>query len=261
MVGSVKTLLETNEQLAREARWDLDYHLPPELIQKYPADRRVTVDALAEVSKAKRDPTIHPEETFRYVDISSIDPVAGTIRGAAEVQGQDAPSRARVAIRAFDVLVSTVRPTRGAVAVVPVELHGEICSTGFCVLRCKEGVNPYFLHFVLRLASTAEQFRKFSTGSSYPAILASDVMKTVVPSAGEQQQDQMAEFVMDAARQRDRAIAAATGQFLDRTAAVEQALMGERAAPKLSEGVEEVTTRAVRAILSKLAQEDAGPPL
>ncbi|GAA4421985.1 hypothetical protein GCM10023187_57800 [Nibrella viscosa] len=37
------------------------------------------------------------------------------------------------------------------------------------------------LHFALRLNSTIEQFRKFSTGSSYPAILDSDVEKTLIP--------------------------------------------------------------------------------
>jgi type I restriction enzyme S subunit len=258
MARRLKVLLETNEQLAKENRWDLDYHLPPELIRRYPEDRMVTVATLADVSKAKRDPTIHSEETFRYVDISSVDPVAGTIRGSSEIPGQEAPSRARMAIQAFDVIVSTVRPTRGAVAVVPVDLHGEICSTGFCVLRCKKGVNPYFLHHVLRLASTAEQFRKFSTGSSYPAILPSDVLMTVVPSGSGEQQDRLAEFIMDAAQKRDAAIESATEEFLVRVGKVDQALMGQGTPPEPSEAVENVTTAAIERVLAELRLEDEG---
>jgi hypothetical protein len=188
----VKVLIAANEQLARTGRWDLDYHLPPELIQQYPRRRHRPVFKLADLSKRKRDPGKDPDGTFTYVDISSVDVQTGVIVNPQELCGEEAPSRARMVIRAYDVLVSTCRPTRGAIAVVPPELHNQICSTGFAVLRCTEDVNPYFLQYVLRLPSTLEQFGKLSTGSSYPAILDTDDLETVSPYTDPDDQDAIA---------------------------------------------------------------------
>jgi hypothetical protein len=130
----------------------------------------------------------------------------GAISRPQELTGEEAPSRARKLVSAYDIIISTCRPTRGAIAVVPESLHGQICSTGFSVIRAKEGVNPYYLHFALRLPSTLEQFRKWSTGSSYPAILDSDVEKTKIPLPDIETQDRIAKEVRTALLERERTI-------------------------------------------------------
>lgn len=177
----MKYLIKTNANLVDEGRWDIDYHLPAEKIREFPSELVVSVSEVAELSKKTRDPGRKPEEKFSYVDIASIDVNTGKITNPQELIGEEAPSRARKVIQAFDVIISTVRPTRGAIAVIPPFLHNQICSTGFCVLKCKPSVNPFYLHFLLRSDATSEQFRKFSTGSSYPAILDEDVLKTHIP--------------------------------------------------------------------------------
>lgn len=248
----MKSLIETNKQLAAEGRWDLDYHLPAERIYQYPNDAIRPVSDLAVVSKEKRDPTESPEESFIYVDISSVDVSAGVISGATEILGEDAPSRARMSIQAFDVLVSTVRPTRGAVAVVPVELHAQICSTGFVVLRCSKGVNPFFLHFVLRLPSTAEQFRKFATGSSYPAILDSDVLKTLVPKVSQEDQEALAQYTIQALRERERTVKAADQELQQKIEQADLALHGEVVLPEIADALQEVETVSLEQQLTEL---------
>jgi hypothetical protein len=220
----MKILLKKNADLAVEGRWDLDYHLPPEGIRAFPQERLTKVSNLAHVSKIQRDPTLRPDETFLYVDIASIDVSSGTITNPQELTGSEAPSRARKVIRTSDVLVSTVRPTRGAIAVVPESLDNQICSTGFTVLRCKEGVDPYFLQFVLRLASTAEQFRKFSTGSSYPAILDGDVMKTLVPGGTSEERNFIARSTVAALEERNELVKAANEELNEALRAAESAL-------------------------------------
>lgn len=92
------------------------------------------------------DPRRNPEVSFRYIDISGIDRDAKRIATTVEILGADAPSRARQVVQKDDVLVSTVRPNLNAVAIVPVNLDGEIASTGFCVLRARKKVLvPQFL--------------------------------------------------------------------------------------------------------------------
>jgi hypothetical protein len=205
----MKTLIVTSKQTKAAGRWDIDFHLPPVGITAFPKAILAPVRNCADVVKTKRDPTKKPNDTFLYVDIASIDVDTGVILRPQELTGEEAPSRARKVIHAYDIIVSTCRPTRGAIAVVPEELHGQMCSTGFSVIRAKKGMNPYYVHFTLRLASTLEQFRKWSTGSSYPAILDEDVEKTLIPAPDATTQDKIAKVIRCATVDRERAIKAA----------------------------------------------------
>lgn len=195
------------KKLIDEQRWDIDYHLPPIEINKFSKDILVEMKKCSDVITEKRNPTLKPGELFKYVDISSIDVVTGIIINSQELLGEEAPSRARKVIYEGDIIISTCRPTRGAVAIVPKELNNQICSTGFCVIRAKEGVSNKYLHFILRSAVVKEQFRKFSTGSSYPAILDDDVRKTVIPLPKDTVQIQIANKVHKETEKRNELIA------------------------------------------------------
>lgn len=245
----MKILIRDNSQLASEGRWDLDYHLPPELVKAYPKERLVPVSKLAKLSKRKVDPTSKPDDLFSYVDISCVDVVTGAVVNPQELTGAEAPSRARMLIEAFDLVVSTCRPTRGAIAVIPTNLHGQVCSTGFAVLRCKTGVNPYYLHFVLRLASTMEQFRKLSTGSSYPAILDDDVLRVQVPIATPAEQDAIAQRVVAGLKRRNELVEQANQNLAASMKVCETSLCASKATDELLKnlptGSEGVQTSAV----------------
>jgi hypothetical protein len=209
----MKTLLVTPKEMKAAGRWDIDYHLPPIGIAAFRKQILAAVSKCADIVKKKRDPTRKPHVSFLYVDIASIDVDTGTILRPQELTGEEAPSRARKVIHAYDIIISTCRPTRGAIAVVPEELHGQICSTGFSVIRAKSGQNPFFIHFALRLPSTLEQFRKWSTGSSYPAILDEDVAKTLIPLPEQATQDVIAKIIRRATAERERAINAANAAW------------------------------------------------
>lgn len=209
----MKTLIAAPKALVTAGRWDIDFHLPAELIREFPKDCCVPVRDIADIIKTKRDPSKHPEQSFRYVDIASVDVITGGISNPQDLTGEEAPSRARKVIHAYDIIVSTCRPTRGAIAVIPEHLHGEICSTGFSVVRCKGDTNPFYLHFALRLPSTVEQFRKWSTGSSYPAILDEDVEKTIIPIPSSELQDQIAELMRMATAKRDALVQQANQEW------------------------------------------------
>ena len=71
-------------------------------------------------------------------------------------------------MRAGDILVSTVRPERQTVGVVPSHLDGAICSTGFAVLRSK-AAPPYVLAAALRAPTVTAQLVGISSGVAYPA--------------------------------------------------------------------------------------------
>lgn len=202
----MKTLVKTRKSLEEAGRWDIDFHLPPEQIRKFREELICRVDSTAEIIKDKRDPTKRPDQVFQYIDISSIDVASGLIANPQDLTGAEAPSRARKVVRAFDIIISTCRPTRGAIAVIPVGLHNQIASTAFSIVRAKQETNPYYLQFALRQPSTLEQFRKWSTGSSYPAILDEDVEKTLIPVPDTDTQDEIAKKVVGALVERERAL-------------------------------------------------------
>lgn len=87
----MKALIKKRCELQTAGRWDIDFHLPPEEISKFPAALLKRVDEVATITKDKRDPTKKPDDVFQYIDISSVDVMVGGITTAQEVEGSDAP--------------------------------------------------------------------------------------------------------------------------------------------------------------------------
>src|SRR5258708_30616934 len=98
-------------------------------------------------SKEACDPTRTPDSEFLYVDIASVWKDKFEVATPKRLAGRDAPSRARKRIRSGDVIVATTRPYLKSIARIPEELDGEICSTGFCVLRPTNHVTSDWLFF------------------------------------------------------------------------------------------------------------------
>jgi type I restriction enzyme, S subunit len=87
------------------------------------------------------DPTKAPTKRFRYIDVSSVSNETFEVIEAAELLGKDAPSRARRKIKSGDVIFATIRPTLKRIAIVPPNLDGEVCSTGYLCF----GPSPFWV--------------------------------------------------------------------------------------------------------------------
>jgi type I restriction enzyme S subunit len=121
-------------------------------------------------------------EMFRYIDISSIDPVDKSIAGVVSIAPSEAPSRARQLVRGGDVLVSTVRPNLNAVALVPSELEGATASTGFAVLRPDTArVDSRYLYYWVRSRQFVKEMTARASGASYPAVTEAVVRDSRLP--------------------------------------------------------------------------------
>lgn len=127
------------------------------------------------------DPSLHPDSEFTYIDISSINSRTKTIEAPKLVRGASASVRARQVIRANDVLLSTVRPNLNSVAMVPAELDGEICSTGFCVLRCGPRLVPGYVFAFVQSHGFVEQLIELVQGALYPAVTEKQVFAVEIP--------------------------------------------------------------------------------
>ena len=177
---------ERSLQLGRRAnlpktveRWDAGFHKEAKSVD----EGSLLVSDVAELVDNRRDPRHSRTGEFNYIEISDVDGRTGLI-GYKRLPVMEAPSRARKIVRTGDVLVSTVRPERGAIAVVPSHLDGAICSTGFAVLRCRD-VHPGALAWLLKSKVVKKQMIRHNIGIAYPAIAEETCLHLALPASPE----------------------------------------------------------------------------
>ena len=119
---------------------------------------------------------------FQYIDLTSVDRATHAITGASTITSDNAPSRAQQIVREGDVIFGTTRPMLKRCAVITREFDGQICSTGFCVLRPDN--NIVLTNFLFHLIGTDDFYAYVEAnerGASYPAIPDNVVKKFRVP--------------------------------------------------------------------------------
>ncbi len=112
---------------------------------------------------------------FVYIDIGNVTQ-GRMVTDGKPIEFRNAPSRARRLAKPGDTVVSTVRTYLRAVATVP-PLEGVLVfSTGFAVLSPREEVDPRFLSWYLQGDEFVSRVEANSTGVSYPAITATQLV-------------------------------------------------------------------------------------
>ncbi|MFJ4290245.1 restriction endonuclease subunit S [Cupriavidus sp. NPDC089707] len=110
-------------------------------------------------------------EEFEYIDLTSVDRNTHAIGDTETIYGETAPSRAQQIVREGDVIFGTTRPMLKRYCLVPSEYDGQICSTGYCVLRPDtELLLPNFLFHLLGTETFYSYVEANQRGASYPAI-------------------------------------------------------------------------------------------
>ncbi|HMM81143.1 MAG TPA: restriction endonuclease subunit S [Pyrinomonadaceae bacterium] len=140
------------------------------------------------------DERTDPDYELLYVDISSVDGLDG-IRIKEAMTFANAPSRARRRVQSGDVIVSTVRTYLRAIAQVRHAEPNLVVSTGFAVVRPRACLFSDFLGYLIPASFFIEMVIARSTGVSYPAINAADLVGIKVPVPPLAEQTQIAAFL------------------------------------------------------------------
>ncbi len=121
------------------------------------------------------------------------------------------------------MLVSTVRPNLQSHLLFKEDAGRWVCSTGFCVVRYREGVtHPGYVFSPLFAGSVNKQIDALLTGSNYPAINSGDFRALLIPFPPFAEQTAIAAVLSDM----DAEIAALEAQR-DKTRALKQGMMQE----------------------------------
>lgn len=143
--------------------------------------------------------SVLPEDTpgsfaLQYVDIGNVSLQNG-IERTETMTFEDAPSRARRLVRDGDVLISTVRTYLRSIAPVRNPPENMVVSTGFAVVRPKASLWPEFAQYVLQAEGFVNEVVRWSTGVSYPAINASELMRLPISLPPREEQAFIAAFL------------------------------------------------------------------
>jgi type I restriction enzyme S subunit len=133
-------------------------------------------------SVTKIDPINLGRDSFKYVDIGSLEPSSSSLENIEAIPTTDAPGRARQLLAVGDSIFATVRPYMKKVAYISQEFDGEIASTGFCVLRpIEEQLHSKYLFYFLLSDDLLDQVLPLQRGVSYPAIRDNDLRNAFIP--------------------------------------------------------------------------------
>lgn len=175
--------------------------------------RWVRLGEVCEPQTGTRDPRLKPDRPFLYVDITSVDNTTKRIVAPKTLIGREAPSRARQLICAGDVIVSTTRPNLNAVAFVPPNLDGQICSTGFCVLRAHRELDRGYLFAFVQSPDFVWDVSKLVKGALYPAVTEKQVLAQHIPLPPLAEQQRIASILSEQVAAVGRARAAAEARL------------------------------------------------
>lgn len=168
-------------QVARARRVDAEHFQPKydeiiSLIARF-QPRKLSTFAKPVFETVRLD----PQKTYRYIEISDVNTSTGEV-SFTERQTKDLPPNAKIKVRGGELIVSKVRPTRGAVGIVPTECRQDsICSSAFSVYEVTLPTRE-FLQVVLRSLVGKTQLEKPSKGTSYPTIDDIDVREVLIPT-------------------------------------------------------------------------------
>ena len=121
------------------------------------------------------NPAATPEDEFEYIDVSSVSNETYEIEETQQLKGKDAPSRARRLVKAGDVIFATIRPTLQRIARVPASLDGQVCSTGYFVMRPCPELDAQYLFYSLFTEQFMSGMESLQKGASYPAVTDAEV--------------------------------------------------------------------------------------
>ena len=137
-----------------------------------------TIGEVCEPQETKRP----MDESFRYIDIESVDNKRHCVPNPKIMATAIAPSRAAKGVRLGDILFSMVRPYLENIAFVTDDLSDCIASTGFYVCRPDKNILfPRYLYFFLTSSHAISGINAYMRGDNSPAIRKDEMDSFQIP--------------------------------------------------------------------------------
>jgi len=196
--------IKKHSETTHANRIDAEYYQPKydailEKITSYKGGYK----AIHEICTLNKDTfKIAKDTEYQYVEIGSISVGNGDIT-SSPLLGANLPANCKRVLYKDDILVSKVRPYRGAIAII--DKNDYVGSGAFTVLQVNKEINKETLYTFLRLPIILALSLKPSAGTSYPVIVDEDVYNTIIPILDKKIQDIIATKITTAHQSRQLA--------------------------------------------------------
>jgi len=188
-----------SDSFAISGRLDAEYYKKSyetieEKILEYPSgytDIATEFELIKETSRREKP-------TYNYIEISDVN-VSDGAASYNRIDIENLPANAKQEVKRGDLLISKVRPNRGAVAIIDFDDTDLIVSGAFTVLREKESskFSNETLKVLLRTDFYREWLLKFNIGTQYPVIRDDDILSLPIPIVSEKNQNEIASLVKE----------------------------------------------------------------
>ena len=193
-----KNTLHTTKKFsdfAQSGRLDAEYYQPKyDEIEKAIKSYKGGYDIVSNLFNQNLDVCDYKKTEYNYIEIGDVNVGDGSV-SFNKVETSELPDNAKRVLNKNDILISKVRPYRGAVAIIDFEQEDLIGSGAFTVLQEKSSYKKETLQILFRTAVYKDWLLKWNVGSSYPVIKDEDILNLPIPILPEQIQTKIASLI------------------------------------------------------------------
>ncbi len=196
---------QLKESFLASGRLDAEYYQPKyDEIETAVTKYKHGYDIIGNLFAQNTDVCDYQEDAYNYIEIGDINISDGTASFNL-VSKEELPDNAKRVLHTNDLLISKVRPYRGAVAIIDFDDERLIGSGAFTVLRENSTYKKEVLQILLRTQIYKDWLLKWNVGSSYPVIKDEDILNLPIPKIPNQVQTEIAAYVQKSISLRNEA--------------------------------------------------------
>lgn len=198
------TFVRNYSQAAKTGRIDGEYFQPKfdvilGRLSLHPMQRLSKV-----INQVTEIVTFTESQKYRYIEISDVNTTNGEV-GYTEREINELPPNAKIKVKGGELIVSKVRPTRGAIGIIPDDCRDNgVCSSAFVVLNVPSPTKE-FLQVYLRSIVGKALLEQPCKGTSYPTIDDVDVLRLPIPIISTETQEKISDLVIQSHTARRKA--------------------------------------------------------
>lgn len=142
-------------------------------------DRYPLVD-ICEINSKGIKSLNHTDKNYSYIEVSNIDTENKILQDIKVVNFSGLPTRAKLVAYPGDIVISTTRPDKGAVAIVPDDSDVYIVSSALAVLTPKK-ISSEVLYFILSSDKITQELAALASGTAVPMISTKQLKEYKLP--------------------------------------------------------------------------------
>ena len=188
---------QLKESFLASGRLDAEYYQPKyDEIETAVTKYKLGYDIIGNLFAQNTEVCDYKEDAYNYIEIGDINISDGTASPNL-VSTEELPDNAKRVLHKNDLLISKVRPYRGAVAIIDFDDERLIGSGAFTVLQEDSAYKKEVLQILLRTQIYKDWLLKWNVGSSYPVIKDEDILNLPIPKLPKPIQDSISAKIQE----------------------------------------------------------------